>query len=479
MLSKNGKFIFYTKDDDSLFTSRIPLMKRRKNYWITFQKELRLRNRSALNRIKKNEYFDLHHALLCLNICRKKCAVEGLKRRKLPPSIEGLNCDQINDYLFASQRLTNKILKENDLINKFKKLNIGLIVNCQEEGEHPCCGDTYYTGLDKSGFSYSIEDLKKNDIQVINSAWVDLTVPDSFILLIKIAKTMYYYIHTLNKKVIVHCHAGYGRTAITLVCYLIYAQKLDSENARKEIRKGGRKRCLNPGPQYSYCQEFGKYLEILRENFFKNKKDINIFKISEKLLDVGNYKFTYFNDNNYKEYVPIFLLYIFDRIIQIKKEKKIEEKTLYNALISKENNEEEELKIEELIKEINKYNWDSLNKYEDLKILGKLLFKWLNNSINYVINPEEITLIDENNYSLEYKKLKNSLQKIIECIGKFLYLIKDDSNNSNINNSNSKEFIDIFIPSLLGYSLNDGKNKNIEKLINLIDISINNFYQNK
>ena len=36
------------------------------------------------------------------------------------------------------------------------------------------------------------------------------------------------------------------------------------------------------------------------------------------------------NDNNYKDYVPIFLLYIFDAIIQIKTEKKLDDKTINN-----------------------------------------------------------------------------------------------------------------------------------------------------
>ena len=67
------------------------------------------------------------------------------------------------------------------------------------------------------------------------------------------------------------------------------------KNASKEIRKGERKMCLGGGVQDNYCQQFDEYLKILRENFFeKNKKDIEIFKISEKLLDIGNYKFTYF-----------------------------------------------------------------------------------------------------------------------------------------------------------------------------------------
>ena len=145
--------------------------------------------------------------------------------------------------------------------------------------------------------------------------------------MIKIVKEMYYYIHTLNKKVIVHGHAGMGRTGITLACYKIFEKKIDAEKARKEISVGDRKSCLKLRKQFAYCQEFEKFLEISRQNFFeKNKKDITIFKINEKMLDVGNYKFFYFNDKNYIEYVPIFLLYIFDKIIKIKTEKKYDAK---------------------------------------------------------------------------------------------------------------------------------------------------------
>ena len=111
----------------------------------------------------------------------------------------------------------------------------------------------------------------------------------------------------------------------------------------------------------------------------------------------------HFNDNKYKEYVPLFLLYIFDRIIQIKIEKKLDSKSLINSLIDKELNKDEEINMDNLIKDINKHNWDSINNCQDLKLLGKLLFKWLHNSINYIINPADILSFDETNYSLGFK----------------------------------------------------------------------------
>ena len=152
-----------------------------------------------------------------------------------------------------------------------------------------------------------------------------------------------------------------------------------------------------------------------------------------------------FNEKKYREYVPLFLLYIFDRIIQIKIEKNLDSKSLINSFIVKEINKDVEINMNNLIKEINKHNWDSINKCQDLKLLGKLLFKWLNNSINYIINPAHIFSIDEANYSLGFEALSNSDRIIIECISKFFLLIDENLND----NKDIKEFIGVFIPSLL------------------------------
>ena len=424
---------------------------------------------------KSNNYFDLNHALLCQFFCNKKCSLEDYKTRKIPTPIEGLNCDKINDYLYASQRLSNKLLKKYDLIKKLKELNIGLIVNCEEKGEHPFCSTLYTDGLAPNGFAYSFIDLENNGINVLKCGWKDFFAPESFHHMIKIIKKMYYYIHTLKKGILVHCHAGFGRTAITLACYLMFEKKINAEEARKLVRKGQRMRCLGGEVQFNYCQEFAEYLDITRNNFFeKNRKDITIFKINEKILDIGESKFLHFNDNKYKEYVPLFLLYIFDRIIQIKIDKKLDSKSLINSLIEKEINKDDEIYMNNLIKEINMHNWDSINKCQDLKLLGKLLFKWLNNSLNYIINPTHILSIDETNYIIGFEALNISDKIIIQCISKFLLLIDENWND----NKDIKEFIGVFIPSLLGYSLLESKeqikNKNIEILCKLISLNHKN-----
>ena len=470
--NKNNKHIFFQRDDTFSLLFKAPSIKRNIQYITTFKKDYKLRNRSTPRMRKLNNYFDLYHALQCKLLCKKKCSLEDFKTRKIPTPIEGLNCDKVNDFLYASQRLNNQIIKKYDLIKKLKEANIGLIVNCEEKGEHPFCSTPYTDGLDPNGFAYSFIDLEKNGINVLRCGWRDFFAPESFHHIIKIVKKMYYYIHTLKKGILVHCHAGFGRTAITLCCYLMFEKKINAEEARKMVRKGQRARCLGGDVQFHYCQEFDEYLDITRKNFFeKNRKDITIFKINEKILDIGEFKFLHFKDNKYKEYVPLFLLYIFDRIIQIKIEKKLDNKSLINSLIEKEVNKDDEINMKNLIKEINKHNWDSINNCQDLKLLGKLLFKWLNNSINYIINPAHILSIDETKYSLSFESLNDSDKINIQCINKFLLLLDENWNE----NKDIKEFIEIFIPALLGYSSlesNDQiKHKNVEKLLHLISLS--------
>lgn len=72
------------------------------------------------------------------------------------PAIKGLNSNWINDDIVASQRLGEKLIREHDIIGQFKKLGIGAVINLQEPGEHPYCGEPV---VPEWGFSYSSEGL--------------------------------------------------------------------------------------------------------------------------------------------------------------------------------------------------------------------------------------------------------------------------------------------------------------------------------
>ena len=95
------------------------------------------------------------------------------------------------------------------------------------------------------------------------------------------------------------------------------------------------------------------------------------------------------------------------------------------------------------------------------------MLKWLNHSINFVINPNILSNIDIKNYS---SNLDESTKTIIDCISKFISLILD---NKNENNELLKDFLIRFSPLLFRYSSEDIKNnkeKNnvVDKLNQLI-----------
>ena len=58
----------------------------------------------------------------------------------------------VEDIIVASARLSNKKIKEFDLIKQMKDLQITAIFNLEEPGEHPLCGDGLVS--DAIGFSY-------------------------------------------------------------------------------------------------------------------------------------------------------------------------------------------------------------------------------------------------------------------------------------------------------------------------------------
>jgi len=92
------------------------------------------------------------------------------------------------------------------------------VFNLQEPGEHPFCGD----GISKTtGFSYTPELLMKNGVSFFNFFWKDLTNP-SFERCLSCVQVMDYIIKN-GGKVLVHCHAGQGRTALVIGACLIYS----------------------------------------------------------------------------------------------------------------------------------------------------------------------------------------------------------------------------------------------------------------
>ena len=99
-----------------------------------------------------------------------------------------------------------------------RDLNVGVVINLQEPGEHSICAD----GIDDQiGFSYNPEAFQAVGIATFNWYWEDLTCPD-FEKVLMICQNMNRF-DRMGKRIFVHCHAGTGRTALVISAYLYYS----------------------------------------------------------------------------------------------------------------------------------------------------------------------------------------------------------------------------------------------------------------
>ena len=436
---------------------------------------------NSSNNNNSEPLYSKKNRLMCMFCGGKECNHENYLTHKGQVAIEGLNSDQIDENIFASQRPSNILIDKFDLITKFNEKKIGLIINVQRAGEHPYCGPN--EGLDKeSGFTYSPSKFESKGIKVKLCGWQDMGVPESLDFMLDIVKEMYHYINFENKKVLVHCHAGYGRTGIVIACYKIFSEHTTAENAIKEIR-AKRKQCIQKSSQFEYCVNFYKYISRLRE-MFGNKKTIETYIKNQNDLNVDNYKFDFFS---YKKYVPLFIQYIFNAILVLKNSNELDLTTIYKTLngtsdiIKNLNNY-----LNPIIESINAGNFNILNTIEDIVILSELLYLWLEKSIDFVIEGKNLDIFDfskkdESDFNKifedNFNKLKIYEKDTILFFINFIYLLK--TNKDLDDPKNLKLMCEKFCIYLLGYDINNidqdlNKKRHIETLLDIFYYYLNN-----
>ena len=414
--------------------------------------------------------YTLKDTFMCLFCGGKKCKHENYKNHP-NPAINGLNCDQIDENIFASQRPSNILIEQFDLITQFKKKKIGMIVNVQRPGEHPYCGPN--GGLDiPSGYTYSPSLFTSEGIKVKLCGWKDMNVPDSFSSMLEIVKDMAEVIIKKHKKVLVHCNAGYGRTGITIASYKMYSEHITAEQAVKEIR-AIRSKCVQSSGQMKYCQLFYKYLMQLREIFKDEKTLIALYLKNQNDLDVGKYI-----EYPYNKYVPLMFIYIFNHILSLRDRKIVNDITIIKALNGtfaiKDNIE---TYLSPLMNNINNGNWYVIKSYEDVNLLTELLYKWMNHNVKHCINIEnidklfsigEFNLNSEESIKIVEKTLTRYEIEIIKYISDFVSHFNDEDLYGDICLMREKLCIYLF-----GYSIdeenNDKISTNVERLIQLMD----------
>ena len=213
---------------------------------------------------KKKILYTLKDKFRCLFCGGRECPNENYLKNPTS-NIKGLNCNLIDNSIYASQRPSNYLIEKYNLINVFKEKNIGLIINVQRPGEHPYCGKN--TLDEQSGFSYTPSLFSSEGIIVKLYGWKDMDVPDSLYFMLDIVKEMLFTVNNEKKKVLVHCHAGKGRTGIVIACYLMFKYHINAFEAVKKVRDK-RKGAIQNNQQMKFCLRFFQCFFNVKFYFF-------------------------------------------------------------------------------------------------------------------------------------------------------------------------------------------------------------------
>ena len=430
------------------------------------------------NKKKTKIIFEFKDKLRCIFCGGGKCKHENyLNNLKNSNAIEGLNSNYITESIIASQRPSEALILKYNLIQVFKDLNIGLIINLQREGEHPYCGPNAYH-LTSSGYSYNPSVFSGNDIICKLFGWKDMTTPSTLNFMLDIVKEMTVAIQEFKKKVLVHCHAGYGRTGVVIACYLIFnCVDINAKEIILQVRKK-RKKCIENKKQVRFCYKFAEFISHIRTLFIEHtpKEKIETYlKFQEDLL-YGENELIY-------GIVPILIVKCLEKIMKVATKYSLNNNQIYKIFIQANipiKSESENI-IDLLKQSINNNNWILFEKIENLSIIVYLLFDWFRNYVLFTINTQRTSKIISNELFPEiYYVLQEKKGKIIElckliktgfysyeyetlyCIALFAanYIpLKDEEDKNNF-----QGMIDVFSIALLGYDYNKitSKKKEIE-----------------
>ncbi|KAG5470873.1 hypothetical protein CUR178_02179 [Leishmania enriettii] len=278
-------------------------------------------HRTKLKRVDESEqdaWLDrarqgLHCSLFCGGT---KCRLESWEAMKeeeqRAAAIEGLQSNWVGEDVIASQRPSTSLFLKYPIIAQFHAKHITGVLNLQEKGEHANCGpDGIY---ESSGYSYNgAEDLMPHGISYYEFPWPDMTTPQQDIVL-RSVQVMDYHIKQKGR-VLVHCHAGLGRTGLMIACYYVYSQHIPSHEAIALVRKC-RPGAIQTKRQAQFIADFEKHLWRLSQAFRVEISDalidLNLFIQRQRLVLHGEQAELY-------KSVPLFLHTILCRVLNLTK----------------------------------------------------------------------------------------------------------------------------------------------------------------
>ncbi len=413
----------------------------------------------------------------------KNCNVENyLKNPNQPNAIEGLNSNFITENIIAGQRLSDYLIKKFNLIEKFKQLNIGLIVNLQREGEHPFCGPNK---LNYFGYSYNPSYFSGDDINVKFFGWKETKSSLSINFILEVVKIICLNIFEYKHKVYIHSHSGNGRTAVIIGCYLLFISNKKVDDVIKEI-SSKRKNSFENKSDVKNIKIFKNFLDDSRIIYGKKEKIDVYLKRQEDLL--------FGDEAKIYGYIPKIITRILEEIIKVKIKYKIDNLSVIKLVkgINMEWNNELENILFLLKKYLNKNDWSLFNANENLILFVELLFDFCEDSNFFIICPEKtdqlfseelfIKFYGKNNF-IQTKQNKVNLLCLIKkiyfgyefaIIYQFAYFSANlyEKTTNEIFKNEFKEMIERFSLELQGYNLTQIHNIKDKDEYNKIELRV-------
>jgi protein tyrosine phosphatase domain-containing protein 1 len=103
------------------------------------------------------------HSFQCYFCGGETCRHEDYTRAIAPIAIHGLHSNFVTENIIASQRLSSRLIQQFNIYQQFKNMKVYAVLNLQEQGEHPHCGDGI---ISDSGFSYLPEELMSHQSKI-------------------------------------------------------------------------------------------------------------------------------------------------------------------------------------------------------------------------------------------------------------------------------------------------------------------------
>ena len=172
--------------------------------------------------------------------------------------MRGLHSSFITSSIIAMQRPSSRLIGLHGIQQQFVSLSITAVINLQVSGEHALCGD----GIHADGFSYHPDEL--SPCHHYGFGWLDMAVP-SIDRMLNIVQVMEAH-ERRGGRVAVHCHAGYGRTGITVACFLMFAHHYSAEQAVATVRSR-REGSVQTREQKRFCFRFERFIRHIRCQF--------------------------------------------------------------------------------------------------------------------------------------------------------------------------------------------------------------------